>query len=71
MASQLVSVCQQARRAIESHLEDFEAKMVTANRSPEHVDRTIDCIRAIAAATGFRTVSDITRRTGSIDVPWN
>jgi len=58
--AQLDSICQQSKRTIESHLEDFQAKMVAANRSPKHIDRTIDCIRAIATGANFRTVSNIT-----------
>ena len=39
--AQLDAICDQSRRSVESHVKDYEAKMVTANRSVKHVTRTI------------------------------
>ena len=55
----LDSICEQSRRAVESHLKDYEAKLNTANRSLKHVTRTIECIRSTCQWAGFFKVSDI------------
>ncbi|NQU22273.1 MAG: tyrosine-type recombinase/integrase [Candidatus Nealsonbacteria bacterium] len=57
---QLDSICQQAKRTIESHLEDFQAKMVSEDRAARHVHSTINNIRAIAGSEDFVVASDIT-----------
>jgi len=56
----LDTMCEQSKRTIDSHLQDFEAKMVAANRTSKHVERTIQCIRAVANDADFATVGDIT-----------
>ena len=57
--AQLDAICEESRRSIESHLNDFKAKMMAAGRKPKHVSTTIGYIRAIAQATGWVTVADI------------
>lgn len=56
----LEAVSQHARRTIESHLEDYKAKLSAANCHPRHICSTEMCIRAFATAGAFETVSDIT-----------
>jgi integrase len=68
---QLDAICDQSRRSVESHLKDYEAKMVAASRSNKHVTRTIECIRTTCQWAGFTTVSDIAadgvnRRAGQL-----
>ncbi len=53
-------VSQEARRPIDQHLANYEAKLRAANRTGDYVDRSLGFIRAIAAAAGFAKVSDIT-----------
>ncbi len=48
------------KRSLETHLADYEAKLRAANRTDNHVDRTLGFIRGIVAAAGFATVADIT-----------
>ncbi len=55
----LDAICDQSRRSVESHLADFEAKMQAANRKPKHIVTTIGYIRAIAQASEWGTVSDV------------
>lgn len=57
---QLDAICQQSQRTIQSHLKDYEAKMVAVNRVPKHVERTIKCILAITEGAGFERVNEIT-----------
>jgi len=57
---QLDSICQQSRRAIDSHLEDYEAKMVAENRNARHIHSTINYIRTVAESERFLAACDIT-----------
>ena len=50
---------QQARRLLEDHLKDFEAKLRAENRTEGHVKRTLGFIREIAAACRFTVVGEI------------
>lgn len=55
----LDSIGQQSRRAIESHLADFEAKLRAANRTEKHIHSTTMFIRQIVEHAGFATAADI------------
>ena len=56
----LDEIGQQSLRSIESHLTDFESKLRAANRSADHVSRTVGFIRQIAEYAAFQTAADIT-----------
>lgn len=56
----LDAVSTQAKRTIEEHLRDFEAKMIGARYDGKHVRSTLSRIRAICKAAGFQVASDIT-----------
>ena len=49
----------QAKRTIESHLADFQAKMKAARRSEDHISRTLKFIREICKHSGFQILGDI------------
>ena len=49
----------ESQRAIESHLEDYEARMRAAARTEKHIAGTLRHIRAIVEFAGFQTVGDI------------
>ena len=55
----LDAISKESQRTIESHLEDFRAKMVTAGRGRKHINTTIDYVRKIATDRGYVTASDI------------
>lgn len=55
----LDSINKQANRSIESHLADFENKMLTANRTAKHIQSTKNFIRRIADYAGFDVAMDI------------
>ena len=57
--AQMEAVCQQSRRTVESHLKDFEAKMIAANRDVKHIATTVSYIRTICQESGFAVVADI------------
>ncbi len=54
------AIGQQSRRSIESHLADYEARLRAANRTGNHVSRTMTFIREIAKAAGFTAAGDVT-----------
>jgi len=56
----LDAICRHSRRSVESHLRDYEAKMVAEARDEKHISSTIAVIRAIAKAQEFNIVSEIT-----------
>jgi len=47
------------RRTLAQHLADFEAGMVAAGRTDDHVKRTVGFVREIANAAGFVNLPDI------------
>jgi integrase len=53
-------VADTSRRTVAQHLADFEAGMVAAGRTSDHVTRTVGFIREIADAAGFVNLADIT-----------
>ena len=55
----LDEIAQQSQRTIESHLNDFEARMKAAGRSGKHVRSTLTFIRSVATFAGWETVADI------------
>lgn len=55
----LDAVSQQSQRSIESHLDDYEAYLVAANRTEEHIRRTLRIIRQIVTSAGFTLACDI------------
>lgn len=56
----LEQVGEQARRTIGSHLEDFKAKLKSANRDPKHIEQTARQIQAIAEQGGIERACEIT-----------
>lgn len=58
--AQLEAVVHESRRTLESHLDDYKAKLSAAQCNPRHIQNTKTCINAIAKAGGFHIVSDIT-----------
>jgi integrase len=53
-------IADESRRAIEDHLPDYEAKLKTAKHwTPDHVARTLDCIRNICKLAGVRLACDL------------
>lgn len=56
----LDAIGQQARRSIEDHLADYEAKLRAAGRDPKHIATTLGYIRTICEAAGFHTAADVT-----------
>jgi len=50
---------QQAKRTLEEHLDDYEAKLQAAGRSADYVTRTRVFILDIGTAAGFEAVGDI------------
>jgi len=57
---ELDAICEQSRRSVESHVQDYEAKMGAANRAPQHISTTVAYIRAICTDRKFQKVADIT-----------
>jgi integrase len=55
----LEGVSQQSRRTVESHLDDYKAKLSAANSHPRHITNTETCIRAFAEAGSFEVIADI------------
>ncbi|MCH8880534.1 MAG: tyrosine-type recombinase/integrase [Planctomycetes bacterium] len=55
----LDEITQQARRTIESHLNDYEARMQAASRSAKHIKSTLTFIRSAIAFAGWKTAADI------------
>jgi integrase len=55
----LDGISRESRRTIESHLADYEAKFWTADRSDDHVKRTLRSIRWICKNAGFVLATDI------------
>jgi integrase len=56
----LESVVRESRRAIESHLDDYRAKLSAAQCCPKHIRNTEVAIKAIAEDANFSIVADIT-----------
>jgi len=56
----LDAISRESRRSIESHLADYESKLRAANRTDEHVTRTIGFVRTISKWAGFTIAADIT-----------
>ena len=54
------SAAEQSLKTIDSHLADFNAKMVVENRDPKHIESTLKIIRAFSNASALVTVADIT-----------
>jgi len=50
----------EANRTIEDHLADYEAKLKAANRTAEHIGRTLGFIRTIAEHGGAEKAGDLT-----------
>jgi len=50
----------EAAKAIEVHLDDFEAMLGARQRSEDHISRTVGFIREVCAAAAFEKASDIT-----------
>jgi integrase len=57
--AQLEGVADQARRSIESHLADYEAKLAATSKGGYHVHSTLKAIRDCCEAAGFRIAADI------------
>ena len=55
----LDTICQESKRSIESHLEDYESKLHAARRSDQYIRETTKYIREIAEAGGFDNVAAI------------
>ena len=55
----LDATAKEARRTIESHLNDFESKMRAGNRSANHVERTVGFVRAFATFAEIVFAADI------------
>ncbi len=55
----LDSISKESRRTIESHLGDFEAKLIAAKRNPQYIRETGKYIRTICEASNFLIASDI------------
>ena len=55
----LDAISKESQRGIESHLENFENKLRGANRSEDHVTRTVGVIRKISAICDFTIAIDI------------
>jgi len=55
----LDAISKESQRSIESHLTDFENKLRTANRTDQHVARTIGFVRIISESAGFYSAADI------------
>ena len=55
----LDAIGKESQRTIESHLVDYESKMRAANRTGEHVRRTIGFVRKISEWAEFYIASDI------------
>ena len=49
----------EGRRTIDSHLNDYRAKMLTDDSTTDHVDNSIRLIRDIATVCGFKNIADI------------
>ena len=56
---QLDAICDESRRSVESHLEDFENKMKAGGRKAKHIVTTTGIIRAIAESGQWASVADI------------
>ena len=55
----LDAIGKESQRMIEAHLTDYESKMRAANRTAEHVTRTIGFVRIISEWAGFSIATDI------------
>ena len=55
----LDAIGKESQRTIEAHLTDYESKMRAANRTGEHVGRTIGFVRTISEWAGFSIATDI------------
>ncbi len=55
----LDAIGKESQRSIESHLTDYENKLRTANRTDQHVARTIGFVRIISESAGFYSAADI------------
>ena len=55
----LEAIQQEAHRSIESHLEDFEAKLRAAKRTDDYVEDTCQKIRTVSAFAEWQTAADI------------
>ena len=55
----LDAISKVSQRSIESHLTDYESKMRAADRTDEHVARTIGFVRIISEWAGFSIATDI------------
>ena len=55
----LEGISAQSQRSIESHLTDYESKLRAADRSDDHVNRTVGFVRIISEWVGFSIASDI------------
>ena len=53
------SISREARRAIESHLADYQKKLQAAGRTENHIEDTVRYIRKIVEQNGWETASDI------------
>ena len=55
----LDAISKESQRSIGSHLADYEAKFRAANRTDEHVNRTVGFVRKISEYAGFVVAADI------------
>jgi len=53
------TINREGNRLLESHLADFENKMLAANRTAKHIRNTMNFIRQIADYAGFEVAMDI------------
>jgi integrase len=56
----LEGVARESRRPLESHLDDYKAKLSASHRAPRHIKNTEGYIRAFADAGEFKIAVDIT-----------
>ena len=55
----LDGISRESQRSIESHLADYESKLRAANRTEDHVNRTVQFIQWIADDAQFQMAADI------------
>jgi len=57
---QLESINGQAKRLIESHIDDYRAKLMASGRSSQYITETLKYIRTVCDAAGVTTPAEIT-----------